>query len=680
MDSEEAVKNFSDLLRDLYLEDIGRIAEAYPREKSLVLDYREIESYSPKLALYLLDYPDDALILIERAIDSLDIPLPGKIHPRVTNLPEDRRLQVRELGAEYVGKLVAVDGIVRQISSTKPRIKRAAWICTQCNHVNYVVQETTVLEKPEVCQNPSCNSRSFVLDLDQSEMVDFQMVEIQEPLEFLRGGEQARFLDIFLEDDLTDLVTPGDRVTFVGILRLSRVKNKNIFSKYLEAVYVERTQIEYEEIEISPEDLEKIKKLASSPDILEKLERSIAPGIYGYPHIKRAIALQLFGGVKKVMGAQRVRGNIHILLMGDPGTGKSQILEYVKNVAPKGIYVAGKTATGVGLTAAAEKDERLGTWVLKAGALVLASGGIACVDEFDKMSKEDRSAMHEAMEQQTVTIAKAGITTRFKTETSILAAANPKYGRFDLSENLIFQVNIEPTLLSRFDLIFFIPEVRDPERDRKIAQHVLKVHTVGEAEAGGVVSEEIEEMKGEIEPAIDKELLRKYVAYARRNVFPVLSEGARKMIEDFYVDLRKKGEKAVPITVRQMEALIRLSEAAARVRLSPVVEERDVRVALDILLKAMEDVMMDRETMTFDVDLVYSGTPMSQREKIKTVMDIIREKTMEYDTVPIEVVVEEAEQRGISRMRAEEIIKKLLEQGEVYQPRHGELKLPERRI
>jgi len=444
-------------------------------------------------------------------------------------------------------------------------------MCRKCGRTYDVPQESPKLKKPPVCV---CGSRDFELLPDQSVWVDFQRIQIQEPIEYLRGGEQARFIDVYLEGDLTNKVKPGDRVNVVGVLRLLQPDTRRtVYGKYIDALWVEPTQKEFEELEPTPEEVEEIKKLAQDPEIYDKLRRSIAPTIYGHDDIKEAVALQLFGGVKKDLpDGTHIRGNIHILLMGDPGTGKSQILRHAAKIAPKSIYVAGKTASGAGLTATAEKDEMgEGGWVIKAGALVLASGGIAAVDEFEKIDQKDRAALHEAMEQQTISVAKAGIVTTFKADTAILSAANPKRGRFDPYQNPIEQINIEPTILSRFDLMFIVKEQLDEDRDRKIAEHILKTHLAGEKriayEMGTdreLTAEEVEEAEKHVKPAIDIELLRKYIAYARTHVFPELTKEAMDKIIDFYVNLRKLGKKqnTVPTTARQLEALIRLAEAS----------------------------------------------------------------------------------------------------------------------
>ncbi len=680
----EIVSKFEEFFRVVYEKDIQEYMTMHPDAKSILIDFEKLESYDYDIADALLDEPDKYLDAMEYALRRIEIPglesRPLKV--RLTNIPDTRKLLVRNITSEYIGKIILTEGTVRQTTMVLPKLKIAKWMCKKCGRTYDIVQDGPKLKKPPVCV---CGSRDFELVPDQSQWVDFQRIQIQEPIEKLRGGEQARFIDIYLEGDLTNRVKPGDNITVVGIVRLLQPDGRRtVYGKYIDAIWVESSAKEFEELEPTPEEVEKIKELAADPEIYEKLKRSIAPTIYGHDDIKEAVALQLFGGVKKdnMPDGSHIRGNIHILLMGDPGTGKSQILRHAANIAPKSIYVAGKTASGAGLTATAEKDEMgEGGWVIKAGALVIASGGIAAVDEFEKIDPKDRAALHEAMEQQTISVAKAGIVTTFKADTAILAAANPKRGRFDPYQNPIEQINIEPTILSRFDLLFIVKEKLDEDRDRKIAEHILKTHKAGEMRVAyskgtnkDITEEEVEEAEKHVKPAIDIDLLRKYIAYARTHVNPVLTEGAMKKIIDFYVNLRKMGKKqnTVPTTARQLEALIRLAEASARVRLSPEATEEDAERAIRLAKASMEEVLKDPETGVIDFDVLTTGETKSKREKAKIILNIIRAKCIDVDAVSEDEVIEEAVKiYNIDREEVREILEKLKKEGDVYEPHPG---------
>jgi len=371
----------------------------------------------------------------------------------------------------------------------------------------------------------------------------------------------------------------------------------------------------------------------------------------------------MFGGVRKEKkDGTKGRGDIHILLIGDPGTGKSQLVKSMSTVAPKARFVSGKGATGAGLTATVVKDEILRGWALEAGALVLANRGILCIDEIDKMSHEDRSAMHEAMEQQTISISKANVQAVLNCQTSILAAANPKLGRFDGFKSLPEQIDMPITLLSRFDLIFPFRDMPDKENDKSLAEFILKSH------------QHVENYS----PEIPLDLLRKYVSYARQNIKPQLSDESIEEIQSFFVNLRNKelsstgGPRPVPLTPRQLEALIRLSEASAKVRLSKEVTLFDAKKAISLMKLYLSQLGMDPETNELDIDRVMSGTTTSQRSKIYEVMDLLKqlEKSFGKD-IPIEEIMNEAKNKKIDELKVEEIIEKMVRNGELFKPRHG---------
>ncbi|WP_254823244.1 LAGLIDADG family homing endonuclease [Haloglomus halophilum] len=365
----------------------------------------------------------------------------------------------------------------------------------------------------------------------------------------------------------------------------------------------------------------------------------------------------------------------------------SQLLQYVKNIAPRSVYTSGKGSSAAGLTATAVRDDfgEGDQWSLEAGALVLADKGIAAIDELDKMDAGDRSAMHEALEQQSISVAKAGINATLKSRCSLLGAANPKYGRFDEYESISEQIDLEPALISRFDLIFTITDKPDEEEDRKLARHIIDTNYAGELHThrqnvptANVSEEEVATATEDVEPAIDAHLLRKYVAHAKRSCYPTMTDEARSAIEEFYVDLRSHGEgedAPVPVTARKLEALVRLAEASARVRLSDTVEQQDADRVIDIVRKSLEDVGMDPETNEFDADMIEAGHSKSQRDRIKGLKAIIQELEDEYEEgAPYDEVLEMAVENGTDRDKAEHEIEKLKQRGEVYEPSQGHLR------
>jgi replicative DNA helicase Mcm len=380
--------------------------------------------------------------------------------------------------------------------------------------------------------------------------------------------------------------------------------------------------------------------------------------------VKEAIALQLFGGSAKLLEDKtRIRGDIHILIVGDPGIGKSQMLKYVSKLAPRGIYTSGKGTSGVGLTAAAVRDE-LGGWSLEAGALVLGDRGNVCVDELDKMRPEDRSAIHEALEQQTISIAKAGIMATLNSRCSVLAAANPKYGRFDRFKPTAEQINLPSTILSRFDLIFVIEDKPDPDRDKRLAGHILRIHK-----------------NTSIPFEIDPELLRKYIAYARKEVHPKLTQEAMRVLEEFYVGMRggvdDEEDAPVPITARQLEALVRLSESSARIRLSQEVTDYDAKRAILLQQKCLKQVGYDPETGKVDIDKVEGRTPKSDRDKYRLISETIKRLEDEYNgKAPKQILMDELENRyNMDEEKVEEVIRVLKRNGTIYEPKQGYYKV-----
>ncbi|MCU4802140.1 helix-turn-helix domain-containing protein [Halobacteria archaeon HArc-gm2] len=365
----------------------------------------------------------------------------------------------------------------------------------------------------------------------------------------------------------------------------------------------------------------------------------------------------------------------------------SQMLSYVENIAPRSVYTSGKGSSSAGLTAAAVRDDfgEGQQWTLEAGALVLADQGIAAIDELDKMNPDDRSAMHQALEQQEISINKAGINATLKSRCSLLGAANPKYGRFDQFEPIGEQIDLEPALISRFDLIFTVTDQPDEEEDANLADHIIQTNYAGELNTHREMNatsdyseEEVANVTDEVAPTIEPELLRKYIAYAKRNCYPTMTEEAKEAIRDFYVDLRAKGQDddaPVPVTARKLEALVRLAEASARIRLSDTVEEEDSERVIQIVRSSMEDIGVDPETGEFDADVVETGTSKTQRDRIQNIKGIINDIESEYDEgAPIDVVVERAEEVGVDQSKAEHEIEQLKQKGEVYEPRTDHLR------
>lgn len=618
---------------------------------------------------------------------------PINIHVRVKALPRDTRILVRDLRAEHLGRFVVVDGLVRKATEVRPRIVDASFECLRCHGVVKEAQEGTTFREPLECYEDqggcgrSAASTKFKLLGEAASYLDTQKIEIQEPPEILRGGEEPQRLEAYMEDDIVGLITPGERVVLGGVLRSAQRgrpgSRSTIFDIFLDVNSAEKERVEFEEIEITPADIAAIREEAAKEGVLDRVVESIAPTIFGMDREKEALALQLFGGVPKVLpDGTRIRGDSHLLLIGDPGLAKSQLLAYMAQIAPRAIMVIGKGTSAAGLLAAAVKDEfGEGRWTLEAGALVLADRGLAVIDEIEKMNPQDRGSIHQAMEEQLIHIAKAGITATLPARCAVLAAANPQFGRFSREKYIFEQINLDPALLSRFDAIFPILDTPDPQKDRQMAEHILHGHRLGEEmrsreELGEAVA------KGELAqpytPYFSPEFLRKYVAFAKR-IYPVMTPDAMDRIRDHYLDIRREaGKSSVPITPRQLEAFVRLSEASARARLSPLAEVQDADRAVGIVEYWLRRVAsVGGEGGPLDIDIVATGVPSTQRDQMIALREVIAQLggTEMGEGANHEDILSLAEQRGVPRDRAEAWLRKWRSEGELYVPTEGRYKL-----
>lgn len=679
-----------------YKKELDEISREYPYKRSLYINYRDIESFGKTgidLADELLENPGKVISDIKDSIRTHRLVKTKKkeeqpdINIRFMNLP--RKIAIREIRSENIGKFVSVEGILRKTTEVRPRITLAVFRCPS-GHRTVKAQSYGPFLEPDGCQTDGCTQKKLELIPRFSKFVDSQKLRIQESPEGLRGGEQPQTIDLDVIDDITGTVAPGDRIVVNGILRSiqrnSYGSKSTIFDIYIECNSIEIAEKEFEEVNISEEDEKEILALSKDPNIYRKIAHSIAPTIYGVDDVKDAIALQLFGGIAKEMpDGSRLRGDIHVLLIGDPGIAKSQMLRYVVRLSPRAIYTSGQSTTSAGLTATAVKDEfGDGRWTLEAGALVLADMGVACVDEMDKMDKHDRSALHEAMEQQSISVAKAGITATLKSRCALLGAANPKLGRFDDFVAISEQIAMPPSLLSRFDLIFVLADKPEQERDMAIAEHIIKAHSVGELIAQhsrqpipGVDEEYITEQLKPVTPEIDPVMFRKYVAYAKRNCFPRLNDEAREALIAYYMKLRGLADanKPVPVTARQLEAIVRLAEASARIRLAQEIEKADANRVITIIDTCLRQVAYDSSTGTFDIDILTTGVSKSKRDLIRTIKQAIREIADENGRAHKPDVIKIIKDQGFDIDKIERELSRMLAAGEIMEPKGNIVKL-----
>jgi len=640
---------------------------ANKEERSLTLNFIDLTVFDDELGKNLLKKPDVYLQYAEEALqDQMKIEdeqyteTAGKLHVRFKEIPVN--VPLRTLGAKNIEQLTSVEGIVVRATPVRPLLMEAVFKC-RCGEESRIIQQGAFVRRPARC--PACRRESgFELIPEKSKFQDSQELRVQERPEDLPPGQLPRYVGVSVVDDIVDCASPGDRVTITGVVRAKPevIPGKGrlrTFTIYIDANCIETVGKEFEAIEISPEDETAIKKIAKSEFIHQNIMDSIAPSIYGYEHVKEAIMYLLFSGVpKKTEEGVHIRGDIHILLVGDPGTAKSQILRTIIRITPRGLYTSGRGTTAAGLTAAVLR-ERTGGMVLEAGALVLADKGIAAVDEIDKMRDEDRVAMHEMMEQQTVSIAKGGIIATLNARASILAAANPKLGRYEDRLTAAENINIPIVILSRFDLIFVGKDTPEKDLDERLSDHILKIHRTG-----------IENIKS----PISSEMLRKYISYARSRVEPKLSEEAIKHLKQFYLKMRKESGGAegspIAITPRQLEALVRLSEARARAALRKEVNRMDADAAIKIMQRSLQDV-----GALSDIDTIMTGIPTTMREGQATIIHLVGEMEKETGEVNLEELYSRLEtEYKVDRQKAEDYIKQLLNQGTLYTPTEGHIK------
>src|ERR671911_154684 len=672
-DLEEFLRAFKDRTGNYkYFDRINNLMAA--NSISLVVDYIDFDTFKPELAKLITNEPDEMFDAFNKAIFNVLY----EIHPDYANEIQNNikvrignytvQKSLREINAEVINKLVGVSGMVVRSSEVKPLAKKIGYRCLSCGEITEAQLRGLVLKKPLRCGK--CSEKELEMDPDTSIFIDFQMVRLQELPEDLPAGHLPHYLEVTIIGDLVDQCRPGDRILLTGIVRIEQEQLSQQMKTSLFRLRMEGNNIEYlggrtadkdsrtiERLEISSEDEKHIFALARKNDAYDLLISSYAPHVYGHEVIKEVILLLIVGSVTKRLedGSTR-RGDINVLLVGDPGTAKSEMLKFTAKIAPRGLYTSGRGSTAAGLTAAVIRDKS-GIMMLEAGAVVLGDQGIVCIDEFDKIKPEDRSALHEVMEQQTCSVAKGGIVATLNARTSILSASNPIYGKYDPYKNITENVNLPVPLLTRFDLIFIVRDSPDKEKDNLVASHILEIHRDTEKAA---------------RPAIDIDLFSKYLSYAKQ-IEPALTPEAIDIVRSYYMDMRRiESEGMITVTPRQLEGLIRLASARARLLLKDMVEAEDAQRAIYLVDQMMRTAGVDVNTGKTDLGVLY-GKPQSVASKEKTFMELFRELTgAENNDVEDKVLVDELVKTGkFSDEEARKYIQKFNREGQIFERRPG---------
>ncbi|MBM7409770.1 ATP-binding protein [Methanococcus maripaludis] len=628
-----------------------------------VIDFIEFLEEFPKEGIELLEECySDAYYSIKT--EKPDIVITVKNIPEEFNKSEKKQnYTIEDIKSGTLGKLIEFEGIIVIATKIKSALKKATYVCTQCGEKK--IQE---VENPfEAYFEPPCPkcAQNMTLIEDESEYIDFQEIKVQQPLDSMGDPEEPpKYITVFLEH------SPGiycGRVKVTGI-PIKNQKNKNIpiYDIYVKGINCEVLEDKIE-ANLNEEDIKNIEKVGKNPKVIDILSERMIPEIKGYEIIKKAIFLQQVKGVKK----GNKRADSHLLLITDPGIGKSVMLRKIAEI-PGNLYGSATTASGVGLTAAVIREKtEIGddTWVIKPGLLVKANKGTACIDELT-VNRDLQTFVLEAMESQTIHVSKGGINAKLPSECAIIAACNPRWGRFDPNVSIPEQINIPAPMLSRFDLIFPIKDEADRSKDKDIAQHIINVHRA-------YLSKEVSKnMKLDHiivdDVLIDRDFVIKYIEYAKTKS-PIISESAEKLLTEFYLNMRKG---SVQITARQLEAAIRIAEAHAKAKLKDVVDEEDANEAISIITESLKETAYDPETGQFDVDKI-SGVGKKDRSKMMGVYDLIKalaEKS-DNDLVIIDEIVEAGKSKGIDEEHILLSIKKLKSNGDIDEPKTGKFRI-----
>lgn len=668
MQQDEIVLKLTEFIE----KDPNKMLRLFQMEKHFILDFDEIRKFDYRFQDLIIDEPNRFFSIAEPIIKELgdkQKEFPIRIKNFHTN-NECASLQINYKRIEHVGKMWWFRGTVRTISEVKPLIVEALFECPSCGNKIIISQLSKYILKPHRC---GCGNKKTFIVRDYKKVNMVKLV-LEEEFELMESGQNPQRLNVLLTEGLTTpemykLTLPGKRIIITGILKDIPISIKDKVESterewLLIANYIEPLEDEVQNIEITKDDIKTIIKLSKDENIYQKFISSIAPNIYGYNNEKLALILQAFEGIAKYRNGKLInRGKFHIIFVGDPATSKTKIAKGLIGIIPKGKYSSGSHASGGGLTWTAEYDEFIGAWTVQAGTLVLASGGLAIIDEADKIREEHLARTNEALEDMCIHADKASIHETLRAECSVLFIANPKQGRFTpYSGNIFQEFELDPSLISRASLIFVFRQETEEGRIRAIAQHIYDVHS------------KIEEV---FKTELNELLIKKYIIYAKKNCFPSLPKKLKKYVEDKFVELVKMGnvEGRIAFTFRQFEDILRLSEAHAKVRLSNEVSEKDIDAVFDLMMYSIRQHSLD-STGRIDTDTIELGGKTYEVRNKNVIFMMTLKKMIEDNngkSVEIQKFVNLLSEKGISEVESERMIELRKKEGECYEPRRGML-------
>ena len=652
MDAENLIKaihEYIDKFSELHNDKFNK----YPDK--IIFDFQELSELNFELAESLLDNPEQTMIAFRRVISK---------EPRFKNVNKSQIIPLNKVREIHLDKYIGVEGIIRFAGKAKILIESIVFQCSECGNEQIKLQIGKNIKKLTMCRH--CGSKS--LKLKKENRTNLQRLLLEEPLETVVGNNPTSIHAILKKDlldpELNKIVIPGNKVILWGVLKTNDPESKETEVEFLfDTNYIEVVEELEEEVNLLPADIEKIKIEGARPDFLNKMLDSFAPHIYGMRHIKKALILQALSGKKVVKSGKTDANLLHVLLIGDPGVAKTEVAKSIKQIVPKYRYANGTAATAVGLLASADKDEFFGGWVIKAGAIVMAHNGILNIDEFDKMEENTQKSLNEAMSEYTISKDAGGVHAVLKCETKVLAVANPKHGRFDANLDVASQINLDKSLLSRFDLIYVIKDIPGQD-DIKIAHKMIDSMFNNEQFLG--------DDSNESSTLYTPSFMKKYVSFAKNIKIVGQTAQSAKYIAEKFAALRMTANQneRITITKRQFNAMLKLSIAFARLRLSTTVELIDAENAFQTVIESLEGVALDPQTGQLDIDAVMLGSFASDR-KIHNYIRELFEKNDELTTEDIKnnLLVE------VSDVKLEQLLEKMSSKGDIYQPKSGFVQL-----